>query len=916
MDVLCIQVSSKDETKFASFIVQSSIVESVSMEDEQDSCPLISSLVASPSTDPESDQVYATTDAGHILQIRISHASETSSRTVCAVLVTRRDPISHMSAVALSATRDLIVIIGDMCDGEFLEVDFAGETVTRLDGGIQNLAPVLDFKVIPTTGSGAGAERMYLTSGVGKGGTVREVRCGVPIRVDAKSDEGFTGITAIWGMKQSLGNGFDSLVAVSFVSATRLFWVSDEVLEDVTAGSGVLGAVGSLVVAVVGGGEGEDGVLVQVWGGGVVVVRPDYFGVGEGREVGRWLVPEGGIAVAAVFGEFVVVSVGVEKAVVVLRVCWGEGGEGVSEVSRLRMDVEPSCMHAMRLGGRGVCVVGTYAPGIVVLGFDEGGGVEVLMTVALGLRDGAVLLHTLPIDSSSSPRLLDSIRLGVEPVQLVSMAGQAESQVLAISDALWRVSVILRNGKPVFDVVNATVGTPFNHTTTHPSSTYLLATRHSLSFLHLHNNSATPTIRPLSRVSKTPRRIVYDKRTRKLVVACNTRVAGSDAMTGEIQLVDPGTGERCLREVLGRGEACYSMTADASTVWNIKDEKRYICIGTWGFKDTPAGVPAGRVLVYSLKETESRSTPFRIRKLGEFRFPEMVFAVCTFMKSYLLAASGNFLYQLKIEATTRALHCGAKTELRYPIRSLSVSGSLIFVSCQPPSNSSVTAATPNLWILHKSSSDEVSRSPSDCLALSSTQVLVSDKSGEIFCLQVPGGTVGSGYQTFFKTAFSMNLGETVMRLHCGQMDSGFTRGAGFCSLVDGGEGEEEEEGDVRRRRRGDVVYGCSLLGGVFSFRGVKEGREMDWLVALQEVLAEFPGTRPLLGNSYAQFRASGGRGMRNVVDGELVKRYSVLSLEEKRCVLGKWKRVVGVDDGVDWEAERWVEGAVDEILNV
>jgi hypothetical protein len=43
--------------------------------------------------------------------------------------------------------------------------------------------------------------------------------------------------------------------------------------------------------------------------------------------------------------------------------------------------------------------------------------------------------------------------------------------------------------------------------------------------------------------------------------------------------------------------------------WNVKEGKRYICIGTWGYSERP-GIPLqGRVLVFSLKfDTKMRSS--------------------------------------------------------------------------------------------------------------------------------------------------------------------------------------------------------------------------------------------------------------------------------------------------------------------
>lgn len=41
-------------------------------------------------------------------------------------------------------------------------------------------------------------------------------------------------------------------------------------------------------------------------------------------------------------------------------------------------------------------------------------------------------------------------------------------------------------------------------------------------------------------------------------------------------------------------------------VWNVKENKRYICIGTAGFTDTSPEKAQGRVLVYNLKSSSDK----------------------------------------------------------------------------------------------------------------------------------------------------------------------------------------------------------------------------------------------------------------------------------------------------------------------
>ncbi|ORY45343.1 hypothetical protein BCR33DRAFT_765729 [Rhizoclosmatium globosum] len=678
---------------------------------------------------------------------------------------------------------------------------------------------------------------------------------------------------------------------------------------------------------------GVDGV-VAVYAGVVVL-----FGRGGGEEQGRW-VPDDGESITCAAGDedgVLVVSLGARKEVVVLRV----GVDVVVEVSRTSVGFEPSTLGFDVVKGRKVVFVGTYEPAVLVLevddvglsfggvlelGADNGGwripnsicvirsgGEEVL---AIGLRDGTALFYVLAynvITSSFGFKLLDTIKVGLEPIRFIpTRALLSDSHILVLSDKVWRASLIENESTLTIElnyvcIDNVTNVALLTSSTTPP--TYIFSTPTTLSFISIDiTSSVIQTIRHSHSLSKPPRRIIHDHATNTLIVACNKRESGSAEMTGEIKLVDPETGVQYLREMLPKGESCYSMT-----VWNIKDQKRYICIGTAGYREAPGVKSQGRVLVYSLKEVENKSPykpPYKIKKLGEYKLPELVFAVCSFMKSYLLVASGNCLYQLKIEAESRALHCGAKVELRYPIRSLSVSGSNIFVG---GANDSVSLYSfePRTKQFTFCRSDDLTRTPSDCLSLSTSKVLVADKSGELYCLTNPTpNTDRSQPHIHFKTSFCVNLGETITRLHAGQMDTGFeVDDLGICSIQEDEDMEEPDTIDdgVKRAKELKTVYAVSILGSVFSVRGLKEESVERWK-ALQDVLSSFPATRPLLGNDYMRYRSTASHGMQNVVDGDLIRMYELLSEAEKQRVVDEWRFCVGLDDEV--EAKRWVETVV------
>ncbi|KAI8617321.1 mono-functional DNA-alkylating methyl methanesulfonate N-term-domain-containing protein [Chytriomyces sp. MP71] len=932
MDALCVKVErSLSKSLRVSFPMQKSIVEAFLLTEEQACAPLITGISPCPMHNVSTfhqDAFYVASDAGHLARIDIV-TSTTRNWTCATTPLSRRNPSTHLIVLDTQNGEDALALLGDMCDGEILTVNYNSHTVTHR-ATLGNTAPIIDFRAVTRTGG----DTLYLTSGTAPRGCIRAIQRGIHASVEVESEAEFEGVTQLWNLRSASQNSYDSFLCIGLLSATRLFHLLDDTLEDISSTSGFRLDAASLTVAAVNGGE-EGGLLVQVWAGGVVVARPSFF-EGEEPMTVQWTAQDSAerVLFAAVEEDFICIYLGGSRQLVLLRVI-SHGGDNlfsVSEVSRTAQVVEPSCLHFS--GGH--CFVGTYSSELLNVSVDDSGsfvstdstlllnfsstGVEriphsfcVLMCdnkrfLVVGLRDGSLRLYSF--NDVYDAQLLDNVKLGNEPPRLVG-SGTGKKDTLVMSDKLWTLQV--HRNKLVFDPVcfdGAVAATHFKHTS-HQANSFIFATNSTIAFVDL-SSATAPHVRSMP-LSRTPKRILYDAITETLIVACNMPASGG-VLTGEIRLVCPKSGTQYLRESLPHGEAVYSMTA-----WNIKDGKRYFCVGTWGLKESASSSPVGRVLVYSLKMSErskmsdSVKPVYRIKQLGEYRTHEMVFSVCPFLRSYLLAASGNCLYQLKIEATSRTLHCGAKTELRYPIRSLSVSGSLIFVG---GSNDSVSLYLfdPKTKHFTLKRSDSLARSSSDCLALSDNQVLVADKSGEVFCLSNPSGTASQ--DLCFKTMFSIQVGDVITRLHSGQLDAGFDgcKEMGITSLIqDARNSLETEEIDQRSTQKVNAAFGTSITGGVFAFWGLTE-EAYARLFILQNVLVQYPATQSLIGQSYTQFRATGHHSFKNVIDGDLLKLYHGLSFMQKVEVCEAWQGTLKLKG--HQAQQDWLDAFVDVLLRI
>ncbi|KAJ3386131.1 hypothetical protein HDU84_001773, partial [Entophlyctis sp. JEL0112] len=642
-----------------------------------------------------SDALYVVTDEGDVLRIWLAQ-----DRTWHVRQLAKRGPVRCMCVVDEGSTEgeDILLLCGDMCDGEVLSINYDRETVNQLRV-LPNSSPVLDFKVgnDPTStskqlGRRPRLDRLFLTSGVSPFGFVREMRMGLAVSVEGASiseKNEFKAVTGMWNINTKPDNGFDNFLGISFISSTRLYQLLDDTLEDISHSSGLLLDVTTLHMAsaIIDDSDLEDidspGAVVQVYEGGIMLARPSFFDIGDARSTLAWVPDSGQIMLAASAGQSICVCLGSSKAVVLLKISSdGRGFCSVAEVARVHLKSEPSCLHVVEVAfGNGikqtVCIVGTRDQALLLLeGLDQGCLIihehgktaDGRRAVLVGYRDGTVSGYLLELDRAAgcvALALTDAgVKVGAEPVRLfeANRTGCArtagELRVMALSDRLWTVGLSAGDAplvlaRPVSHS-DVKVATPFVISSA-PMNSYVFACTDALCFVTVEDaplaQATGLSMRSLSVGNAAPRRVLYDRETDKLLVACN--VAGkSGGVTGEVKLIDPHTGEQYLRESLAEGELCYSMT-----IWNIKAMKRYICLGTWGYRQSSlaAGIQ-GRVLVYSLKYDSGKSATnggYKMKQLGEFKLPEMVFSVQTFMNSYLLIAAGNCLYQLKIDTTTR-----------------------------------------------------------------------------------------------------------------------------------------------------------------------------------------------------------------------------------------------------------------------
>src|SRR6266542_5609479 len=192
-----------------------------------------------------------------------------------------------------------------MSDGAVIKVLSNMEEV-EITSIIPNWAPILDFQMLDFH-----QERhdvIFSCSGRGKYGSIRELRRAIGVNVMTKTEAEFDGVTSLWGLKYSSEEVMDSFLALSFANSTRLMFIGEGELNDISENSGFDLEVCSLCISNI---TGVKGVLAQIHRKAVIISEPRINDslVEEKEIAARWTPPEDTIIeVASVYKNLIIIS--------------------------------------------------------------------------------------------------------------------------------------------------------------------------------------------------------------------------------------------------------------------------------------------------------------------------------------------------------------------------------------------------------------------------------------------------------------------------------------------------------------------------------------------------------------------------------------------------------------------------------
>ncbi|TPX36973.1 hypothetical protein SmJEL517_g01027 [Synchytrium microbalum] len=811
---------------------------------------------------------------------------------------------------------DVLALAGQTGDGEIISCFYEpGEPIIR-HMIISCWAPVLDFKLVDLYNEGRDAS--FSTSGMGSSSCIREARHGVGVIVDGLSND-FAGVTGLWALdvKQD-----QSILVVSFVEETRVLSLSEGDIEDISEGSGLVVTNPTLAAGVAG------NLAIQIHRDGVVVANP-LSGVGYDMDIQAPAFWQSGNSCHVICGatkeSTILLGLSKDNLVVLLTIGIDSHGLSMNELSRISLDAETTAMYlpSHPTLPTPFAIVGTHMadarilslPGLQVVytqSFDtpnaeSGDGLNIPQSFLLlssstttalltTLRDGSLLSQ--PWDISTLPSIKPTrYSLGAFPARLIPTS--LASSCLVLSDRPWRLDLssmqlataTIKLHPLLFEPVVMAAAYGLQNSST--ESFAFLEPNGNLSFVRL--GGVGYRFRSIA-VNETPRRVLYDKTTSKLLVATTGKVSGG--VQTEIKLVDPRTDRIYFKEPLRKGEICYALNE-----WPVKEEKRYVCVGTGGFQDQAGGDMKGRVLIYNLKlhtdRAEVKTEQYKMRKLGEFHTKSEVVAITPFMRSYLLAASGNTVYLLKIDASTRTIVSGAQAEVRWKIQSLETNGWKVIVGAQ---KESVTVfqydSTKRAFELV--SSDYYTRSASDNVWIDENLVICTDKSRNMYIVSAE-----TRAEKTLRTIASFHTGDYILRLQYGNLSSAppaidisGTNSAGIGRAIppdilvpwksDSTDilnmfSSKPSRADPWNR---DAFYGWSVSGSLWVFERIGE---IVYLIlsVLEEVMREWVSVRPVLGHNQALYRSM-THSSRNTIDGEYVSQFLDLPTHERAGIMTQW----------------------------
>eukprot|EP00842_Homolaphlyctis_polyrhiza_P007012 jgi/Hompol1/8/HPOL_001304-RA len=779
---------------------------------------------------------------------------------------------------------------------------------------LESLCPLIDAKILNLTDEDS--PQLYAICGRGSRSSFRILRHGLDV-TEIAGPELPGNPNAVWTVKSSAQEQYDSFIVISFINATLVLSIG-ETVEEVTD-TGFLATTPSLCIAQL----GEDA-LVQVYPQGIRYIRSDKR-VSEWRAPGNQTITRAAcsqrqVAIALSNGEIVYFELDSgghlnefqersEISSAVTSIAFSpipEGRQrarflalGCSDNTVRILSLDPdTCLHPLSMQA-----LGTTPESLAIVEMVDTTTGVVSLFLNIGLINGLLLKASLDTVTG----MLSDTRnrfLGSRPVKLFVMNIGGSQAVLALSTRPW-LSYAYHNKQKLVPLTYESLEYASSFCSEQCPEGIAAITGNTLRILSIEKlgNVFKQAAIPLK---YTPRRFIFDSSSQNFIIIesdhgtlCPTdrtsileAKAALDTEEGTIpeelpveqfglpkaapgnwasciRIVNPLQGETLFLEDLDKNEAAFCI---ASCIFESSPMTTHIIVGTGtGVKLAPPSSTASALRVYRL-EPDGTSLEF----LHSTPLDAVPRAMCTF-QGKLLVGVGKFLriYDIGKKKLLRKCECkGFPTN----IVSIHTQGNRIIVGdAQESVHYAMYRPFDNRIVIF--ADDIIARWTTATIMLDYDTVLGGDKFGNIFVNRLPteiskdidedttgnravferGTMQGAHYKLHHETQFY--VAETITSLS-------------KTSLVPGGR---------------EVIVYTTLLGTVGLLISYTAKEDYDFFLALEMAMRnELP---PLSGRDHLAYRSSYAP-VQGVVDGDLCELFNGLSGEKKRAIAEQLDRSV------------------------
>ncbi|KAF9334042.1 hypothetical protein BGZ91_011026 [Linnemannia elongata] len=598
---------------------------------------------------------------------------------------------------------------------------------------------------------------------------------------------------------------------------------------------------------------------------------------------------------------------------------------------------------------------------IAVLKNEEG-----LQRILVGLRNGSIVVYewnqlrhpdhlhsspSIPGRTMSLPRLFN---LGIMPVKFAYSDEPLLSRTLILSDKIWQA-----NFDNEFEVQPILFDNEVSEACAFESQDSGYLTRPGFVCIVDHQDLQLLTLKGKRKydsqslpLGHTPRRLL-DVTSEGLLLAASVG-DGFPFAESVLQLIDPKRvsnepgpeTQHVVAELsIKQGEGVFCLAE-----WKLPN-KVLICVGTGIFSPTGAAASAasprtGRLIILSIRHSKSRGYGLVEEWAMDMSLP--VFAISPFFDNKILVSTGPVLKLFAISSSESSLVEKANARERWPIVQISSQGKMIVTGSRGESINFYEYEAGNgehsFDKLKFFKSARSARQVSDCLAISPELAVGVDLSGSVFGVGYTPGVVDRQYSLVDQ--FSFQVGEIVSRIRLAKLwkDDGrslagiplprsvlqdtvsstsiaLTRLPSFVSLLrpfilipwspfDSDEPSTDIATPTTKTARpsSQALIGFSIVGSILGFWRLAP-QLYDILKALQQAMATFYDSRPVLGPSHGAYRSQNQptKGF-HTIDGNLIDRFLALDhavqIEVVDCairlegMIEEWIRNCDVDSDV------------------